>query len=256
MDVNGNLDLYRPYRHISAVLTMLEQIIFVLLLKGYIFLGDTFLKPKQKHLISVFEGATGRDHPIDFNDYKGECQPSDYKCSLFEAVLKNPSREAAEDIKDGNNEQIKSKFLEFTKKMNKTEDDSQVMLKVRFGKIYYFIKPTKVTNRAELSNLDVNAVVSKFNSAFQPLHMSHEAVEGFLQEQGYRLTSTETELSLSTEKIGVERIKLNEQLEVVEVIPKDKALLKFNIKRMDSNKRDYRFVLSERKIITSVPEKY
>ena len=225
--------------------------------KFCIFSDDTYLKPKtkQKDLISVFEGSTGGEHHVDFADYKGECQPSDYKCSLYEAVLKNPSREAAEDIKDGSNEQIKTKFLQFTKKMNKREDDSQVMLEVRFGKIYYFIKPDEVTNSAELSNLDVDAV-SKFNSAFQPLHMSHEAVEGFLQEQGYRLTSTETEFSLSTVKIGVERVKLNEQLEVVEVIPKDKTLLKFNIKRMDPKKRDYRFVLSERKIITSIPEKY
>ena len=228
--------------------------------KFCIFSDDAYLKPKpktkQKGLISVFEGSTGGEHHVDFADYKGECQPGDNKCSLYEAVLKNPSREAAEDIKDGSNEQIKTIFLQFTKKMNKREDDSQVMLEVRFGKIYYFIKPDEVTNSAELSNLDVDAVVSKFTSAFQPLHMSHEAVEGFLQEQGYRLTSTETEFSLSTVKIGVERIKLNEQLEVVEVIPKDKTLLKFNIKRMDPKKRDYRFVLSERKIITSIPEKY
>ena len=220
------------------------------------FLGDTFLKLKQKNLISVFEGATGRDHHVDFNDYKGECQPRDYKCSLYEAVLNNPSKEAAKDIKDGNNEQIKRKFLEFTKKINEREEDLPITLEVRFGNIYYYIQQDEVTNSAELLNLDVDSVVSKFNSAFQPLHMSHKAVEKFLKEKGYRLTSSETEISLCIQKNGIEKINLNEHLEVVEVILTDKKRLKFNVKRMDSKKRDYRFNLFETKIMTSVPQKY
>ena len=54
--------------------------------------------------------------------YKEECQPMLYRDTLHEAVLLTSSKEAAEDIKDGRNEQIRSQFLEFMNQDNERKD--------------------------------------------------------------------------------------------------------------------------------------
>ena len=204
---------------------------------------------------SVFEGSTGREDDLDFVCYNGECQPH-HGASLHEAVLKNPSKEAAEGIKDGSNEQLKSQFLEFMNQVNKRQDNPQIKLEVRFGKFYYYKLPN-VTRLDELLDLEIGGVDSKPKSAFQPLHMSHEATETYLKKESYRLTSTETSFSIHL-KPEANLVVLNEQLKVA-VSSEYKKLLIFNIKRMDLNRRDYRFILSEEKILKSddpVTEEY
>ena len=203
------------------------------------------------------EGAAERDNHICFIHYNGEYQPKhDWFKNKCEAVLQNPSK--MEDIKDGRNEQIKSQFLEFMNQVNKRKDYPQIKLEVRFGKIYYYKKPKDVTSVAELSELEVSGVASGPRSAFQPLHMSHQAVEGFLNENGYQMTSTETVFAIYL-KGEVKRVDLNEQFNIEEVKSEYKKHLTINIKRMDRNKKDYRFILSEEKVLSSddpVTEKY
>ena len=198
---------------------------------------------------SVFEGDTGGGHLLDFVHYKGECQPRHNWDTLHEAVLLNPSNVAANDIKDGNNEQIKSQFLEFMDQVNKRKDYPQIKLEVRFGKIYYYKLPC-VTNVNELLNLEMGGVGSPPRSAFQPLHMSHEASETYLEQEGYQLTSTETSFSIYL-KQEVNRVVLNEQLKVAEISSEYRKPLILNIKRVDLNRRDYRFILSEENILKS-----
>ena len=197
----------------------------------------------------MFEGCTGGDHLLDFVYYNRECQPRHHWDRLHEAVLKNPSKEAAKGIKDGSNDQIKSQFLEFMNQVNKRKDNPQIKLEVRFGKFYYYKLPC-VTNVNELLNLEMGVVGSEPRSAFQPLHMSHEALETYLEQEGYRLTSTVTSFSIYL-KHEVNRVVLNEQLQVAEILSEYRKPLIFNIKRMDLNRRDYRFILSEEIILNN-----
>ena len=69
-------------------------------------------------------------------NYRGECQPMHHRDTLQEAVLL--TLEAAEDIKDGRNEQIRSQFLEFMNQDNERKDYPHIRLEVRFGKFYYY----------------------------------------------------------------------------------------------------------------------
>ena len=186
------------------------------------------------------------DHLLDFVRYKGECQPRHYWDHLHEAVLQNPSKVAAKDIKDGSNEQIKSQFLEFMNQVNKRKDNPQIKLEVRFGKFYYYKLP-RVTNVNELLNLEMGVVGSPPRSAFQLLHMSHEAFETYLEQEGYRLTSTETSFTIYM-KHEVNRVVL---LKVAEIFSEYRKPLIFNIKRMYLSRRDYRYVLSEGIILKS-----
>ena len=200
----------------------------------------------------MFEGATGGDNHLDFFGYEGESQLQHSHGPLYEAVLQDPSSISAEDIKDGSNQQIRNHFMQFMKQMNKKCQFPKIKLNVRFGKIYCFQNHPDVSTLADLSRLELESdfkLVPK--SAFQPLHMPHEAMKGFLNEEGYQLTSTEIVFGFyMKEKNGVSRVILNEDLEVVEVKFQAQKLFTFNIKRIDPRRRDYRFILSEEKVIS------
>ena len=79
--------------------------------------------------------------------------------------------------------------------------------------------------------------------------MSHEDTETYLKQEGYRLTSTETSFSIHL-KPEANVVVLNEQLKVA-ISSEYRKLLIFNIKRMDLNRKDYRFILSQEKILKS-----
>ena len=200
----------------------------------------------------MFEGATGEDNRVDFLGYEGESQLQHSRGPLYEAVLLDPSSISAEDIKDGSNQQVRNQFMQFMKQMNRKCQFPKIKLNVRFGKIYCFKKHPDVSTLAELSKLELESdfkLVPK--SAFQPLHMPHEAMKGFLNKEGYQPTSTDIVFGFCMKKKdGVSRVILNEDLEVVEVKSQAQKLFTFNIKRIDPKRRDYRFILSEEKVIS------
>ena len=180
------------------------------------FSDDTSLTPMNH--ITVFEGATGEDLPFH-TPYTRESQP--WHEELSTAIIQNQSKVAAGDMKDWSNKQIVNPFLEFMN--NERQQYQNIQLEVRFGKIYYFGK--RKNNDEQVPP----------RSAFQPLHMSHKAIKTYLEQKGYQLTSTETVFRLSMkENTAVDRVTLDENLEVVQVSRKRKPLT-FNIIRMDSN---------------------
>ena len=153
----------------------------------------------------------------------------------------------------GQNEQIMEKFNQQIDLINQTYNRDQhgrLRVMARYGKLYYFDDPPKrnmsVTELHDFGKKTTKRIGRQFRSAFIPQDLPHDSVEAYLIREGYQLFVIEKRFMVTIKTEGGSTcftVVLNENLELIELRYPDVKWVIFNVKRIDSKRRDVRFTL-------------
>ena len=201
----------------------------------------------------LFEGGRTDADQVEFKRYHGEKQPLHTKRRLYEPVLKITSQEAARMLHRGQNEQILEKFnqqIDLINLIYNGDQHGRLRVVARYGKLYYFDDPPKrnmsLTELHDLGKRTTQRIGRPFRSALIPQDLPHDSVEAYLIREGYQLFVIENRfmVTIKTERaLTCFTVVLNENLEFIELRYPDVKWVIFNVKRIDSKRRDVRFTL-------------